>query len=79
MSVHANMAFSTYDQDHDAVGINCAVQWNGAWWYSNCAQNNLNGLFKGSPVNDWTGMTWYFWKDKWEVLKKSEMKMRRIW
>ena len=79
---HANTAFSTYDQDHDTHdGINCASYYEGAWWYRSCGRSNLNGLYLGSPVNNFKGMTWYNFNlngTEWEVLKKSEMKIRRI-
>ena len=77
---HANMAFSTYDKDNDIWGSKCAVSNKGAWWHGHgsCGNSNLNGLYLGSPVIDDTGMTWWSWKGTWEVLKKSEMKIRRI-
>ncbi|KAH6933958.1 hypothetical protein HPB50_019346 [Hyalomma asiaticum] len=42
---HANgQKFSTYDNDNDAAHHNCAEQYRGAWWYSNCHKCNPNGL-----------------------------------
>ena len=76
LTYHANMAFSTYDKNHDISGMNCAERWQGAYWYSNCYHSNLNGRYLGSPVEDLTAMMWNGWK--WEVLKKSEMKIRRV-
>ena len=89
---HANMAFSTYDKGNSIWqwGRTCAISNKGAWWYGHggCLYSDLNGLYLGSPVDDniemssyvtyVTGMTWYSWKGTWEVLKKSEMKIRRI-
>ena len=75
---HSNMSFSTYDEDHDPWGGNCALKNKGAWWYKGCVWSNLNGLYFGSPVSNITGMTWFYWKNKWEVLKKSEMKIRQV-
>ena len=75
---HADMAFTAYDLDHDTWDNNCAESSKGAWWYRNCLVSNLNGLYS---VNDNTGMVWKSWKENDEVimLKKSEMKIRRIW
>ncbi|XP_058123408.1 ficolin-1-like [Anopheles ziemanni] len=28
--------FTTLDKDYDAVSINCAVEYTGAWWHENC-------------------------------------------
>uniref|UniRef100_L7MBE1 Putative ixoderin n=1 Tax=Rhipicephalus pulchellus TaxID=72859 RepID=L7MBE1_RHIPC len=36
--------FSTYDQDNDVSSYNCAEQYRGAWWYSDCHACNPNGL-----------------------------------
>ena len=42
---HNNRKFSTYDQDNDSWGKNCAVEHKGAWWYAQCHTSNLNGLY----------------------------------
>ena len=76
---NAKKSFSTYDKDHDVGARNCAVDRKGAWWYSGCTISNLNGLYLGSPVKTPTGMSWNGFKGSYEVLKKSEMKIRRIW
>ena len=79
---NANMAFSSYNQDHDTYEEydgSCAVAWSGAWWYASCGASNLNGLYLGASKNDKTGMVWWMWKSDYEVLKKSEMKIRPIW
>lgn len=36
--------FSTFDEDHDDGGNNCAERYRGGWWYRNCLGGNLNGL-----------------------------------
>ncbi|KAH6933957.1 hypothetical protein HPB50_019345 [Hyalomma asiaticum] len=36
--------FSTHDKDNDISPYNCAQQYRGAWWYSNCQACNPNGL-----------------------------------
>ena len=35
--------FSTYDNDNDNIGENCAYVYQGGWWYDNCYHTNLNG------------------------------------
>ena len=80
---NADMAFTTYDQDHDLhETYQCAQLHRGAWWYNKCTYVNLNGLYFGSPVWNYTGMMCLYCSGGYEViemLKKSEMKMRRIW
>ena len=76
---HMNLAFTTYDHDHDTDSANCAEMWKGAWWYHSCCDSNLNSPYLHSPRTTWEGIVWWHWKKSNVVLKKSEMKMRRIW
>ena len=79
----ADAGFSTYDQDHDRSNRNCAALYQTAGWYDNCDSYppyaNLNGPYIGSPSSTYTAMVWYYWKNKAEALKKSEMKIRRMY
>jgi len=36
------MKFTTYDNDNDNAGGNCAVQWQSGWWYNYCYRININ-------------------------------------
>ena len=73
------MSFSTRDQDHDTWDDGqCTQIHSGAWWYRSCMSSNLNGLYMGLSVIDDKGMGWNHWENNWKVLKKSEMKIRRI-
>ena len=73
-----NMQFSTHDRDNDAWDRNCADYRQAAWWYRHCGYSNLNGRYLGPSGNSRTGMVWYHWKNSWQSLKKSEMKIRRV-
>ena len=75
---HNNMQFTTYDRDNDVWGHNCADKRHGAWWYRDCTYSNLNGRYLGPSGNSVTGMSWLHWKNSWQSLKKSEMKIRRV-
>ena len=73
-----NQSFSTKDSDNDnSPGYSCANHHHGAWWFVRCGYANLNAQYFGDSRIDETGMTWNRWKQTWEVLKKSEMKIRR--
>ena len=76
LSYHRGSAFTTKDRDSDADPLgNCAVAWQGAWWYNNCHHSNLNGLYLNGKL-DSKGMVWQNWKNNAESFKRSEMKIR---
>ncbi|CAL4160870.1 unnamed protein product [Meganyctiphanes norvegica] len=63
---HNGQYFSTFDEDHDSYNSgNCAEEYNGAWWYNECADSDLNGLYEGG----------FYW-DTFAFLKKSKMMIR---
>ena len=80
MAVHNGMRFSTFDSDHDTVtGENCAAKFRGAWWYSNCHDSNLNGLYlAGHHTSFADGINWETWHGNYYSLKSSEMKIAKL-
>ena len=79
LTYHNYMNFSTKDQDNDPdANFNCSRDSAGAWWFVGCHASNLNGLYMGPNQVDPKGMAWYYWDNTWKVLKKSEMKIRRV-
>ena len=70
------MKFSTKDRDNDQDNRNCAVSSKGAWWYNNCQNINLNGLYLKEGQTSAQGIRWWHWKS--ESLKKVEMKTRPV-
>ena len=56
--------FSTYDNDQDSHhATNCAGLYTGGWWYSNCGNSNLNGIYpstssKSAYYISWNGMSY---------------------
>ena len=66
------MKFSTKDQDNDNNGgVNCAVSFEGGWWFNHCHRNLLKGLYESEG-----DIAWYTWK-RWSSLAFSEMKFRK--
>ncbi|XP_033645327.1 ficolin-2-like [Asterias rubens] len=78
LSYHNNCQFSTKDLDNDNYSSdNCAQHFRGSWWYNNCHQSNLNGLyFHGANTEFGNGIIWNAWKGYLYSLKTSEMKIR---
>ncbi|XP_033106173.1 microfibril-associated glycoprotein 4-like [Anneissia japonica] len=73
---HRNCQFSTYDRDHDLVSYMCAVKFKGAWWYNDCHESNLNGLYMKGVTDEYaTGVVWNAWKGFYYSLKTTEMKI----
>ena len=59
LSYHIGQPFTTIDQDNDAdIKRQCAIEFQGAWWYKNCYQSNLNGLNLGHLSTSAKGLKW---------------------
>ncbi|XP_049295082.1 fibrinogen-like protein 1 isoform X4 [Anopheles funestus] len=69
--------FSTYDLDLDNSESNCAVSNRGAWWYTDCGQSNLNGLYLKGLSGGTTGMFWETFRGANYSLKRSRMMVKR--
>ncbi|CAL4168042.1 unnamed protein product [Meganyctiphanes norvegica] len=53
------MKFTTYDEDNDTDGSNCAIQWSGGFWYHSCYHTNPFGPIR--KKGDGMGMRWNKW------------------
>ena len=72
-----NQSFSTFDQDHDTNVKNCAVLYQGAWWYESCHVANLNGQYlNGQHTSYADGVNWRPFKEYYYSLKYTAMKIR---
>ena len=67
-SEHNLMKFSTKDSDND-------VRSDKGWWYKDCYNADLNGLYLGAGQYSHAGMVWMTWQG-YKVLKKTEVKIR---
>ena len=76
---HNGRKFTTKDNDNDGHpwGLNCAVMFHGAWWFNNCYQSHLNGIYYNHvTVGILNGIIWHDWKGVDYSLKFTEMKTR---
>uniref|UniRef100_A0A182JDP5 Fibrinogen C-terminal domain-containing protein n=1 Tax=Anopheles atroparvus TaxID=41427 RepID=A0A182JDP5_ANOAO len=69
--------FSAFDLDLDNSDSNCAVTNRGAWWYTECGDSNLNGLYLKGVSGGTTGMSWNTFRGPNYSLKKSRMMVKR--
>ena len=81
-----DMPFTTPDRDNDMHRYkNCAIQYHGGWWHSNCFNANLNnahplsGLKVSTPEAEGAAMmSWYTWKSEWGTIRNSKMMLKVV-
>ncbi|XP_040178833.1 ficolin-1-like [Rana temporaria] len=77
LRTHANMPFAT--KDNDVTASKCVNLYKGGWWYNNCHNSNLNGLYLLGPTSSYAdGIIWSTGKGYNYSYKISEMKIRPI-
>ncbi|XP_056092486.1 tenascin [Rhinichthys klamathensis goyatoka] len=74
MSYHNARPFSTHDRDPQPFITRCAMSYRGGWWYKNCHEANLNGLYNTNTNHQ--GVIWTQWKGKDFSIPFTEMKFR---
>lgn len=80
LNIHNNQRFTTKDMDQDEHLQNCASLFKGGWWYKNCHDSNLNGVYyengllRDSKVPD--GIIWDSWLGDAYSLKSTVMAIR---
>ncbi|KAF6029272.1 hypothetical protein EB796_012418 [Bugula neritina] len=56
---HNGKCFSTHDKDNDvSQEHNCAMQFQGGWWYHSCYTSNLNGVYSSGNTSSETSAVW---------------------
>uniref|UniRef100_A0A8C7XKB2 Angiopoietin-like 1a n=1 Tax=Oryzias sinensis TaxID=183150 RepID=A0A8C7XKB2_9TELE len=63
LSSNNGKQFTTLDRDRDAFSGNCAHFHRGGWWYNDCGQTNLNGVFHSGGVYRSKFQDGIFWAD----------------
>ncbi|XP_065372559.1 fibrinogen C domain-containing protein 1-like [Calliphora vicina] len=76
LSRHIGMKFTTKDRDNDTYpNGNCAVAYEGAWWYCYCHDSNLNGKYGDNSFGK--GVDWKAFRGDYESLVYVKMMIRR--
>lgn len=79
LTAHRNNLFSTYDRDNDLSDTkSCAESQHGAWWYSSCANANLNGDYNETYYNPNPTIYWLHLPGGSFNLQFTEMKIRPL-
>ncbi|XP_050960206.1 tenascin [Labeo rohita] len=74
LTYHNGRPFSTRDRDPQPFITRCAMSYRGGWWYKNCHEANLNGLYNTKTNHQ--GVIWTEWKGKDFSIPFTEMKFR---
>ncbi|XP_075146775.1 uncharacterized protein LOC142221108 [Haematobia irritans] len=79
MKYHNDKDFSTYDKRNDNTidaCCSCAVGYGSGWWFDNCSEANLNGIYNFSPLgHNYIGIIWELWHGDYS-LKRTRMMIR---
>ncbi|VDI22880.1 ficolin, partial [Mytilus galloprovincialis] len=74
LAEHNDKQFSTKDRNN----IDCAIEFQGAWWYNGCHHSNLNGQYLNGTHSTYAdGINWFDWRGYYYSLKKTSMMIRR--
>ena len=79
MTYNDGTQFTTTDRDNDEYSGNCAKGLGrGGWWYVDCTNANLNGVYHHSPsAPDATGIWWWYWHGNRYSLKATTMMIQK--
>ncbi|PVD18279.1 hypothetical protein C0Q70_20828 [Pomacea canaliculata] len=75
---HNGQEFATKDHGRPRA-LTCALKYHGAWWYNDCYNSNLNGVYiTNAPLPHLNGVTWFTFRQSYRSLKRAEMKIRPV-
>uniref|UniRef100_A0A3B4ZJL5 Tenascin-like n=1 Tax=Stegastes partitus TaxID=144197 RepID=A0A3B4ZJL5_9TELE len=72
LTYHNNRIFSTKDRDPAPFITRCAMSYRGGWWYKNCHEANLNGLYGIDVKHQVTS------SDKPEAVEEKQQKKKYL-
>ncbi|XP_053668990.1 angiopoietin-related protein 2-like [Anopheles marshallii] len=72
---HKDELFTTYDQDNDNSNANCAEKFGGGWWFYDCYQSHLNGIYVNGKHILQDGIEWRTFRGL-SSLKSTKMMVR---
>uniref|UniRef100_A0A8C2B8M6 Fibrinogen C-terminal domain-containing protein n=1 Tax=Cyprinus carpio TaxID=7962 RepID=A0A8C2B8M6_CYPCA len=80
LSFHNGQKFTTFDNDQDEDGKNCAKKHLGGFWYKDCLGTNPNGIYLWGEddIIGIIGNVWKSWKGFTVGMKSISMKIKRV-
>ncbi|XP_048747076.2 ryncolin-4-like [Ostrea edulis] len=76
LEYHNGRPFSTRDQDNDSWKNSCAVNRKAGWWFGDCDNSDLNGIYHKSAVKTWACVLWYKFGNVNRSMKHARMMIR---
>ncbi|XP_049548421.1 fibrinogen-like protein A [Anopheles darlingi] len=78
LKYHKGMKFSTPDRDNDIAESNCAVKFQGGWWFYKCYHAFLNGLYQNDSGRNEKIIAWNAFSHDYRGLSYSRMMIRPL-
>lgn len=81
LKIHSGVEFSTYDHDNDISTGHCAETGGGGWWYRNCLDSHLTGMFYDQgymPPPAYDGIIWEGTTSDHDSLIRAVMAVRPV-
>ncbi|XP_067619944.1 uncharacterized protein [Eurosta solidaginis] len=83
MHYHNEMDFSTFDRRNDRsvdACCSCATGYGSGWWFDNCSEANLNGIYRETPNgHNYIGIIWEQWRGDYSLLKTRMLIRPKNW
>ena len=73
---HNGKPFSTFDNDNDDTGDNCATLYGGGWWFSSCYHSFLTGPHTPCRSDTYDQIKWQV-RSQYTYFPHVEMKIQR--
>ena len=80
MFVHNGLGFSTFDNDNDECGCNCAALYHGGGgnWWGSCGRQNINGKYGGDGDSGDEFMFWFGFDNSEMLLETMTLMFRQV-
>ncbi|XP_053674432.1 fibrinogen C domain-containing protein 1-like [Anopheles nili] len=74
LSIHEGSDFATYDRRQNE----CPEHYQGAWWFLQCYDSHLNGVYTPGLQQTYGGIIWHTFRGDFESLRATRMLVRPL-